>query len=549
MASLSIVERELRVASRANSTYRLRVSAAVVTFVILGWNLLTFSRFGMNPAALGRNIFGTLITLAYFFALSSGPRLAADCISSEKRDGTLGLLFLTDLGGVDIILGKLASVGLRTAYSLLSITPIFMIPVLFGGVTGMEVVRMVLGMLVLALFSLSTGIFCSTFFVRQKVCVWVTSAILLAATMGGPFASDLLAGGGVPIQKGLTACSVGASLYFGRDLEYRSSWAYYWISIATGVGLSFIALTQAIRHCPKRWQDSPDSAAGAKRKSRFKIWVEGDKALRNAYRANLLDQNAFLWRVMRNRIKPLWVWAVVAVAGAFILERCLNLEEANVAASVTLTILACLSFVIKYWVGSEAAATLAEDHRNGTLELLLSTGLSVDEVLEGQSLALRRIFLKPVAVIFAAAAVTICLVMAELSSNDRFFSWMMLISLGFLVFDVCAIPWVSMEGALRNKKGGRATNTGFTRIVLGPIALAFLSSPLLFFAGSSSNDILPLMWMLVCAGFNIHALVVVRERLRTNFREWASARFQPAKPSFWQRLFQKEEPVPPVISA
>jgi len=37
--------------------------------------------------------------------------LTADTLSGESREGTLGLLFLTDLRSWDVTLGKLASAG------------------------------------------------------------------------------------------------------------------------------------------------------------------------------------------------------------------------------------------------------------------------------------------------------------------------------------------------------------------------------------------------------------------------------------------------------
>ena len=36
----------------------------------------------------------------------AGLVLTADCISQERREGTLGLLFLTDLRGPDVALGN-----------------------------------------------------------------------------------------------------------------------------------------------------------------------------------------------------------------------------------------------------------------------------------------------------------------------------------------------------------------------------------------------------------------------------------------------------------
>jgi ABC-type transport system involved in cytochrome c biogenesis permease component len=97
MTVLPIVERELRVAARRSSTY---------------WSGLMF-----------------------LYCLGHGRRSTADCLSEEKREGTLGLLFLTDLKGADIVLGKLAATSMRGFYGFLAVFPVLAIPLLLGGIT------------------------------------------------------------------------------------------------------------------------------------------------------------------------------------------------------------------------------------------------------------------------------------------------------------------------------------------------------------------------------------------------------------------------------
>ena len=69
-------------------------------------------------------------------------RWTADCLSSEKREGTLGFLFLTDLKAYDVVAGKLASSSLSAAYGLLAVMPVLTIPMLLGGVTIWDVARL-----------------------------------------------------------------------------------------------------------------------------------------------------------------------------------------------------------------------------------------------------------------------------------------------------------------------------------------------------------------------------------------------------------------------
>ena len=54
-------------------------------------------------SAARRSLFSLLTGIEFTFALLTGPFLTADCLSRERREGTLGFLFLTDLGGFDVV--------------------------------------------------------------------------------------------------------------------------------------------------------------------------------------------------------------------------------------------------------------------------------------------------------------------------------------------------------------------------------------------------------------------------------------------------------------
>ena len=97
MTLLPIVTRELRVAARRGSTYWQRAGAAVGVILIGTWLYLVME--SQPPQRLSTYLFGALTAGALFYALLGGVRATADCLSREKREGTLGLLFLTDLKG------------------------------------------------------------------------------------------------------------------------------------------------------------------------------------------------------------------------------------------------------------------------------------------------------------------------------------------------------------------------------------------------------------------------------------------------------------------
>src|ERR1700733_7275568 len=93
-----IVERELGVAARQTATYRNRMLTPIA-IAGLGVAKVYITSALNGTAVVGFDVFHTLSTLTVAFCVIEGARKTADCISSEKREGTLGLLFLTDLKG------------------------------------------------------------------------------------------------------------------------------------------------------------------------------------------------------------------------------------------------------------------------------------------------------------------------------------------------------------------------------------------------------------------------------------------------------------------
>src|SRR5206468_835512 len=101
--------------------------AALAVIVIA---LVTFQSYEKLGRALvgGQQVFAALAYLALAYSLFAGAALTADCLSSEKREETLGFLFLTDLKGYDVVLGKLVATSLRSIYGLLATFPILSLP-------------------------------------------------------------------------------------------------------------------------------------------------------------------------------------------------------------------------------------------------------------------------------------------------------------------------------------------------------------------------------------------------------------------------------------
>ena len=166
---LPIVARELRVAARRRGTYWVRTGAALLVMVVGIWVYLMMQT--ESPKDIAMVLFGVLTGGAVVHCWLSGVRATADCLSQEKREGTLGLLFLTDLKGYDVVLGKLAASSLNSLYGVLAVVPMLAIPLLLGGLTGAEFWRMALVALNTLFFSLTLGI-CVSSMCRSRAKRW-----------------------------------------------------------------------------------------------------------------------------------------------------------------------------------------------------------------------------------------------------------------------------------------------------------------------------------------------------------------------------------------
>src|SRR6266496_5591895 len=184
MTFFPIVERELRVASRRRGTYWSRAVAALSAILIF-LGTLWFDGLAA-PKDLGKHAFDVLSGLFLLNSLAAGIRYTADCLSEEKREGTLGLLFLTDLRGHDVVLGKLAATSLNCIYALLAMFPVLAIPLLLGGVSVDESWRIALVLANALFFSLATGIFTSTMSKSPRKAMFCTLLLILLIHGGWP---------------------------------------------------------------------------------------------------------------------------------------------------------------------------------------------------------------------------------------------------------------------------------------------------------------------------------------------------------------------------
>ncbi|MSU59438.1 MAG: hypothetical protein EXS35_14915 [Pedosphaera sp.] len=132
MTLLPVIGRELRAQARQRFTFTLR-ELGVLGLLACGFFFSADSSLPQN--IVGLRLFHTMHLTLFFTIWILVPLSAADCISRERREGTLGLLFLTPLKATDIVVAKSVAHGLRAGTLLVAILPVLTIPFLMGGVS------------------------------------------------------------------------------------------------------------------------------------------------------------------------------------------------------------------------------------------------------------------------------------------------------------------------------------------------------------------------------------------------------------------------------
>jgi len=177
----------------------------------------------------------------------------------------------------------------------------------------------------------------------------------------------------------------------------------------------------------------------------------------------MLNINPILWLTGRDRIKPAMVWLfLAAVAGVWIYGLAKHPEDwKHEEIYITTSFLVYLGMT--GWIGGESCKRFALDRKSGALELLLSTPITVAEIISGQWAGLRRQFLNPMAVVLGMNFLFLIL---NLDDSDWLIFWIS--ALAIMVADVLAIGWVSMWIGLRTGNIGRSASSSVLLILVLP---------------------------------------------------------------------------------
>jgi ABC-type transport system involved in multi-copper enzyme maturation permease subunit len=368
--------RELRGMSRQGQVFWIRVVGGGLAIATLAFLLFQEVQVG---ASLGGRIFHALNSCLIFTIILVGPVITADCIAQEKREGTLGLLFLAPLKPSDIVIAKALSNALRAFTLLLAVVPMMALPVVFGGVPAIALVSSMILQMVALCIALSAGILASTLhrqFIEAAVwaviyCIAFAFSFRVIQTLVWPILS---------LTTGIFGPLAGL--------------AWPLILFCWGGIITFFALRFASRTLKRRWEKEASNfkpPAWVKLFSSSELWQailkwDTQKA-RSAHPIAWLQEYSWTARLAK------WGWCALALIGEFIAI------VQSVAVNRYHPGHLLLSAAVTLGIALAGANSFRTERLTGAMELLLVTPISTIQLIGGRLWGIWVHFFPAVAII------------------------------------------------------------------------------------------------------------------------------------------------------
>ncbi len=439
-----VIVRELRAQSRQPATYWLRLVAAGIVFAVFALVLLRIEQqlanskgAGATLSAFGAQAFGHLNATMFLCTMVLAPLLTADCISRERREGTLGLLFLTRLGAGGIVTAKGFVYTLRGLVLFCAMLPFLAVPMLIGGVSERDFLMALLIDGTVLLLGLSAGLLASAFnrdWIRSFVIAEILSACFVYLFMlqhaafvssltgaplvvfnGSSFASQVIGlfsfhANSADVVTRPTGAFVVA--YYGNPAgfsmpvmttTFNGRWAGIWAMspavhtqwflcifgcLVEALMFLLLAIGLAARRVSRSWREEPVARKLVRIRKALTTPVVAVKTLRGRL-ARSLDRNPVGWLQhysWSGRITK-WGWfAFIIAAESFLIADFWDFGDMQPGIAVVL--LCGMAFA--------SAASFRKERESGALELLLVCPLSVAQLMWGRLRGLWMQFLPSV---------------------------------------------------------------------------------------------------------------------------------------------------------
>lgn len=494
MSVFPVIVRELKAQARQPLTHWLRVigglaiaAAIAATFlesgVRKGWTGGALA--GSNPfQTFGTTLFGKMNLLIFVAIWVFVPLATADAISRERREGTLSLLYLTELRSLGIVVGKAFVHALRAVSLFLTMAPWLMLPLLFGGV-GLRDIGMAL-MIDSAslLLAQAAGLLATTIprdWLKSVILAEVFALVLLLGLLhvhGDVVRTAVTIGTAAPTTPGLprfwdspfqdlfgynhsgliwqtrllieyaTNGSFGprqdwyGGFYSGQESNWQLLWTHLtpvghhvWFAgvarLLIGSALVLLAATWVgARRVEKSWQDAPPQAYVAELRRRF-LSPRFRVLSHTRGLSRSLTSNPIGWLQIYSPSARLvkWIWCLFIMA----VEILFSANSADLYAAQS-----GLAFLLLLGLAFSATGSFREELETGAFELLLVTPLGERQIIGGRVRGLWSQFL-PAILVYGTGSIYLASGWADRDSANE--AWL---ALARTMMSFCTLPLVGL---------------------------------------------------------------------------------------------------------
>jgi hypothetical protein len=328
---------------------------------------------------VGLFLYYALFGFGLFQAAIMPGDISAENLGEERRNGTLGLLFLSGLRSWEIFLGQLAG-GLMIALNrLLALLPCLLLPFVMHAIPWSGYVATVQTLLCWAVLCLGVRVFSATIFVDASASELFSQASLVVFGGGAHLLSAfnrLLTG--APLPPGLLHYSPANSIFILCKYFGAATPAQVLLPNSMTLGIAILLFLAAGVILRRSWRDQVYGNSGVG----WRAWIaEWRRWHRAKVRALWLEKAPYAWLASRNLsafkapalalalILFLWLLGFLAWREYWLIP--MNLWLATLL----------ITGVIRWTLHYSLARQIAEDRTGGTFELLLTTPLSPGEIV------------------------------------------------------------------------------------------------------------------------------------------------------------------------
>jgi ABC-type transport system involved in multi-copper enzyme maturation permease subunit len=495
MIVLPVIQRELAASARQTSTYSSRTAGAAALLAVCAYVELK-NQFGAGfGAVLFAELHGALLAAIWLFV----PMLIADCISRERRDGTLALLVLTALRPRDIVIAKGLTQSLRALTLCLAALPVLTIPFLLGGVSGRQVIASVSS--ALSSLCLVTG----TTLLASSLCKSWTRAISLAMMLSAlsfwlviqVFGFQVLTAGGV------TAVFASSGVTITAPLAAKVSMSSLMFPICS-VALLLLLIAMAARNVSRAAREEPPTARMSALHRRFFTPVFFTGTMKRWLKWEL-NRNPIGWLEQRSWVNRLVIWSWFAILTciytwffsnfSFLVHNFIPLQTT-------------LAWLMAGSMAATAAGSFRRERETGVMELLLVAPMNEWFIVFGR---LRGIWTQFAPSVILMCAMWICwLVLLRSPYYEEFSLW----TIAYFVSLFVTLPVAGLYYSLKTSNfiGAllRTLVVGILIPALLALSVGFLSALL---DGPKASSFQPLI-LLFHGGFAVLFLRLLQRDLK-----------------------------------